>query len=93
MNEAEWAEAYNDMVDKYEEMLGNLMKRIRRESQYEVKFYVQLSDGMTMFHLGFDNFYEAEDKIYQMGLKGAKVVSRKESPLQEVHVSTKEDQT
>lgn len=92
MNEAEWAEAYDEMVENYEEMLRNLMARIRRESLYETKFYVQLSDGTTMFHLSFDEFFEAEDKIYQMGLRGAKVVSRKESPLQEVRVSTKEDQ-
>ena len=93
MNEAEWAEAYNDMVDKYEEMLGNLMKRIRRESQYEVKFYVQLESGYTLFHIPLDHYEDAQTKIFEMGLKGAKVVSRKESPLQEVHVSTKEDQT
>lgn len=90
MSEEEWAQAYNDMVEKYEEMLGNLMARIRRENRYEIKFYVQLSDGTTMFHLGFDHYYEAADKIFQMGLRGAKVVSRKESPLQEVNLSTKE---
>lgn len=90
MSEEEWAQAYNDMVNKYEEMLGNLMARIRRESRYETKFYVQLSDGTTMFHLGFDHYYEAQNKIFQMGLRGAKVVSRKESPLQEVHISIEE---
>lgn len=91
MSEEEWAQAYNDMVEKYEEMLGNLMARIRRESRYETKFYVQLESGHTLLDKPFDYYDEAVDKIFQIGLQGAKVVSRKESPLQEVHVSIEED--
>lgn len=91
MSEEEWAQAYNDMVEKHEEMLGNLMARIRREGQYEIKFYVQLDSGDTLLDKPFDHYYEAANKMFQMGLRGAKIVSRKESPLQEVHVSIEED--
>lgn len=92
MSEEEWEESYNYMVEKHEEIIGNLMARIRRESQYEIKFYIQLENGYTLFHEPSDYYEDAQNKIFEMGFTGAKVVSRKESPLQEVHVSTKEDQ-
>ena len=91
MSEEEWKESYNYMVEKHEEIIGNLLARIRRESRYETKFYVQLDSGDTLLDKPFDDYYEAADKIFQMGLRGAKIVSRKESPLQEVHVSIEED--
>lgn len=91
MSEEEWEESYNYMVEKHEEIIGNLMARIRRESRYETKFYVQLDSGDTLLDKPFDHYYEAANKMFQMGLRGAKIVSRKESPLQEVHVSIEED--
>lgn len=84
-------EAYNKIIDNYEEITSNLMARIRRESQYEVKFYIQLESGHTLLDKPFDYFQEANDEIFERELQGAKVVSRKESPLLEIRTSMRED--
>ena len=73
MSEEEWAQAYNNMVEKYEEMLGNLMARIRRESRYETKFYVQLDSGDTLLDKPFDHYYEAANKMFQMGFEALRL--------------------